>query len=202
VIRLPDYLVTCGGLLAGAQPWSIRAYAVGSGTEATVQTAWDAGVLAWWNSAAWLALMPSTTSLTYSYTSTMTGVFRQSTKTQSTHNVPGGASGAALPYQVCLIATLETAFADKGGHGRWYLPAPAVTAMATTGYVWSATAMTDIAAALTAMGTAIGSTFTFQILNRKALTLRPVVSGTASNKPAIQRRRGDKVVPTRSAWTP
>lgn len=199
---MPEYLITAGGLLSGTQPWSIRAYALGSGTEATVQTAWDAGVVAWWNSAAWLALMPSTTTLTYTYTSTMSGTYRQTTKTQSTHAIAGGASGAALPYQVALVATLNTAFADKSGHGRWYLPGPAVTAMATTGYLYSATAMTDVAAALTAMGTAIGSTFTFQLLDRAKLTVRPVTGATVSNKPAIQRRRGDKVIPTRTAWTP
>lgn len=206
---MPNYLVVAGGLLGGSFPWSIRAWALGSGTEATVQTAWDAGVLAWWNSASYLAMMPSTTTLTYTYTSTATAQFKQSTKTLTNHAIAGGFAGSALPFQTCNIATFRTALAMKAGRGRLYLPALGTSALATTGYVMSATAMTNLQTALNALGTAIGSTFTFQILHRKAtlsglgaLTLTPVTGADASNKFGIQRRRGDKFVPTRSTWTP
>ncbi len=206
---MPNYLLTAGGLLADAQPWSIRAYAVSTSTEATVQTAWDTAFQAYWNSSSWLALVPNTTYLTYTYTSTLTALFKQQTKTQTTHNIAGGATGAALPYTTCFLASFQSTRANKSGHGRWYLPAPAVTAMATTGYVWSAAAMTAAQTALNAMSTARGSTYTLQIFTRLATesgipadTLTPVATASASNKPATQRRRGDKVVPTRTTFNP
>jgi hypothetical protein len=202
---MPNYLVVAGGLLGGAFPWSIRAQALGSGTEGATQTAWDAGVLAWWNSAAYLAMMPTTNTLTYTYTSTMTANFKQSTVTRGTHNIAGGAAAAALPYQCANIMTFRTALAIRAGRGRWYLPALATTSLAATGYVLSAAALTNVQAAMNAMFTAIGSAFTVQILHRKstlsgltALSFSPVTGGDVSNKIAIQRRRGDKFVPTRA----
>lgn len=206
---MPNYLCVAGGLLGGTQPWSIRAYAVSASTESATETTWDTAITAWWNSASWLALMPSTTTLTYTYTSTMTANFKQSTKTTTTHNIAGGSASPSLSYSTCVIATLRTALASKAGRGRWYLPPPADSALATTGYVLSSAAQTALQTALNALGTALGSTVTLQILHRHAtlsglaaLSLTPVVTGDCSNKLAVQRRRGDKVVPTRLAWTP
>jgi len=206
---MANYLLVAGGTLAGGQPWSIRAYASGSGTEGATQAAWDSAFNAFWTNASWIALLPTTTAWTYSYTSTMSSNFHQTTATRNTHNVVGTSAGAPLPPQVCLVATLRTALANRAGRGRWYLPAPSATGLAATGNAYTPAAMTAVAGALNAMGTAISTSFQLQILHRNAtksglaaMSLTGVTTADASNKPAIQRRRGDKVVPARSAWTP
>ena len=206
---MPNYALTAGGLIAGSQPWSVRAYAVSASAESVVATTWDTAFQAYWNAAGVLSGMPTTTSLTFTAASTQTANFKQSTKTTTVHAIAGTSASVGLPDQVAFIATLRTALASKAGHGRWYLPAPAVSGLAATGNLWIAAWMTAAAAGLTALGTALGSGVTLQVLHRNAtksglgaLTLTPCIPQCdASNKPAVQRRRGDKVVPTRTAWT-
>jgi hypothetical protein len=178
-----------------------------SAAESAAQTTWDSGIVAMWGSAAFNAIMPAGTILTYTSTSTASAAFKQTTKTETTHNTPGTAT-AGLPFQVGEVVTWRTAQATKWGRGRWYLPTIGSTALATAGFVLSATAVADIVAAVNA-GLAIWvSSLNFQILHRKntlsgpaALTLTPIASGDVSNKLVIQRRRADKFVPTRSNLT-
>lgn len=206
---MPNYLMVAGGLIAGSQPWTIRTYAVSGSAESVVQTTWDTAFLAYWNAAGVLSGMPTTTSLTFTYTSTMTSAFKQSTKTTTTHAIAGTSAAVALPNQTCFVATLRTSLATKSGRGRWYLPAPSVSGISATGNLYIAAWMTAAAAGLTALGTALGGGVQLQVLHRKAtlsgqaaLTLTPVIGACdCSNKPAIQRRRGDKIVPTRTGWT-
>lgn len=206
---MPNYLVVASGILNGGFPWSIRSYMVSGSSEAVVETAWDTAFTAFWNNASIIAALPTTTILQQTYTSTMTSNFKQSTKTVTTHAIAGTSAGAPMPSQIALVATLRTNLASKAGHGRWYLPAPSASNLATAGGVWAATFMTAVGTALTALGTALGSTGTLQVFHRNgtksglpALSLTPViVPCDASNKPAVQRRRGDKLVPTRTAWS-
>jgi hypothetical protein len=204
---MPFYLHTAQGLLGAAFPWSISAVSSSSSSEAAAQTAWDAGVVALWTSSGLAGLIPTTTTLTETSTSTANAAFKQTTLTKNTHSTAGTGTGS-LPYQICEVVTLRTAQATKYGHGRWYLPALAPAALATAGNLLSATAQGDIVTAVNALFTAIGSTLQFQILHRRgtlhgpgALTTDAVTSGDVSNKFAIQRRRGDKLVPTRSTIT-
>lgn len=204
---MPFYLHQASGLLGGAFPWSINAVSSSSASEAAAQTAWDAGVVALWTSASLNALIPTTTTLTETSTSTASSSFKQTTLTKSTHSTAGTGTGS-LPFQLCEVVTLRTAQATKYGHGRWFLPALAPAALASAGNLLSSTAQGDIVTAVNAMFTAIGSTLQFQILHRHAtlhgpgaLTTDPITSGDVSNKFVIQRRRGDKLVPTRSAIT-
>lgn len=206
---MPNYLLTAGGVVAGSQPWSIRAYAVSASAENVVATTWNSAFSAYWNATGVLSGMPSTTSWTFSSASTMTANFKQATKTTNVVAVPGTSASVGLPDQVAFIATLRTSLASKAGHGRWYLPAPAVSGLAATGNLYIAAWMTAAAAGLTALGTALGSGVTLQVLHRNAtksglaaLSLTPCIPACdCSNKPGIQRRRGDKIVPTRTAWT-
>jgi hypothetical protein len=206
---MPYYGLVAGGIIDGVQPWSIRAYASSNNTETSVASLWDSAFLGYWNATGVLSGMPTTTSLTYTYVSTQTANFTQFTKTQTTHAIPGTSASVALPNQVCFVATLRTALASKSGHGRWYLPAPAVSGIATTGNLYLPAWMTAAAAGLTILGNTLGSTVLLQVLHRKAtksglsaLSLSNVIAGCdCSNKPGIQRRRGDKIVPTRTGWT-
>lgn len=204
---MPNYLHQAGGTLEGGFPWSIGMVSTSSDSESAAQTVWDAGVVAMWGLAAFNALMSAGSVLTYTSTSTASASFKQTTKTMTTHNTPGTAT-AGLPYQVGEVVTWRTSQATKWGRGRWYLPPIGVTALATAGFVLSSTAVSDIVTAVNAGLTQWVSALSFQILHRKAtltgpgaLTLTPIAGGDVSNKLVIQRRRGDKFVPTRSILT-
>lgn len=204
---MPNYLHQAGGNIGGAFPWSISMVSTSSASESAAQTVWDNGVVAMWGSAAFNALVPANTHLTYTSTSTANALFKQTTKTTNTHSTPGTAT-ASLPYQVAEIVSWRTAQATKWGRGRWYLPPLSPTALATAGLVLSTTAVGDIVAAVNA-GLAIWvASLNFQIVHRKATlsgpaadTLTPIDAGDVADKLVIQRRRGDKYVPVRTALT-
>jgi hypothetical protein len=204
---MPNYLHKAGGTLSGGYPWSIGMISQSSSTESAAQTTWDSGVVAMFGSSAFNALLPTGTELTYTSTSTASASFKQTTKTTTTHTSTGSAT-QGLPYQVAEIVTWRTASFTKWGRGRWYLPSIGSGALATAGYVLSATAQANIVTAVNA-GLAIWvASLNFQILHRHntlsgplALTLTPIISGDVSNKLVIQRRRADKFVPVRSALT-
>lgn len=204
---MPFYLHQASGLLNGAFPWSINSVSSSSSTESAAQTAWDAGIVAMWGSTGFNGLMPAGTTLTGTSTSTANASFKQTTKTRSTHNTAGGATQAA-PYHTAIVVTFRSAQATKYGHARWYLPGPGTTGLATSGYLLSATFMTDLVTAVNAFFTAITPTLQLVILHRKAtlhgpgaLTTDPIVAADAPNTLAVQRRRADKDVPVRSTIT-
>jgi hypothetical protein len=204
---MPNYLHKAGGTLEGGFPWSIGMVSTSSDGEAAAQTVWDNGVVAMWGNAAFNALMPAGSVLTYTSTSTASPTFKQTTKTQNTHNTPGTAT-AGLPFQAAEVVTWRTAQATKWGRGRWYLPTIGTGALATAGFVLSATAVSDIVTAVNAGLTVWVGALNFQVLHRKATldgpgadTLTPIASGDVSNKLVIQRRRADKYVPTRTTLT-
>jgi hypothetical protein len=204
---MPNFLHKAGGTLATGFPWSIGMISTSSDSEAAAQTAWDNGIVAMWTSAAFNALVPTETVLTYTSTSTANASFKQTTKTTTTHNTPGtNTTGPA--FGSSMIVTWRTASATKWGHGRWYLPAFGPSSLATGGYYLSTTATGDIVAAVNAGLVLWVGPLQFQILHKKATltgpaadTLTPIVGGDVSNKIAQQRRRGDKFVPTRTSLT-
>jgi hypothetical protein len=204
---MPFYLHSANGLLNAAFPWSFHSVSSSSATESAAQTAWDSGITALWNTAAFLALVPTTTTLTQTSTSTANASFKQTTKTLSNHSIAGTGTGS-LPFQICEIVTFRSAQATKYGHGRWYLPALAPAALATTGYVLSATAEADIVTAVNAFFAAIVPTLQLVVFHKKGtlhgpgpLTTDNVIAADTTNKFAVQRRRGDKFTATRSSIT-
>lgn len=204
---MPNYLHAAGGTLQGGFPWSISMVSTSSSAEAAAQTVWDNGVVAMWGSAAFNALVPAGTHLTYTSTSTANALFKQTTKTTTTHSTPGTAV-QSLPYQVAEVVTWRSNLSTKYGHGRWFLPPLGPGALATAGVVLSATAVGDIVAAVNAGLAVWVASLNFQILHRKATlsgpgadTLTPISSGDVADKFVIQRRRGDKYVPIRTALT-
>jgi hypothetical protein len=204
---MPNFLHKAGGTLSGGFPWSIGMISTSADSEAAAQGVWDSGVTTFWGDAAFIALMPTGTALTYTSTSTANASFKQTTKTTTTHSTAGTATQGQA-FGASMIVTWRTASATKWGRGRWYLPAFATTGLATGGFTLSATATGDIVTAINAALAIWVGPLNFQILHRKntltgptALTLTPIVAGDVSNKLAIQRRRADKFVPTRSNLT-
>lgn len=204
---MPNYLHKAGGTLSGGFPWSIGMVSTSSSAEAAAHTTWDAGVVAMWGLPALNALMPAGTRLTYTSTSTASGTFHQTTKTQTTHNTPGTAV-EGLPFQVAEVVTWRTAQATRWGRGRWYLPTIGAPALATAGFVLSTSSVSTIVAAVNAGLTVWVASLNFQILHKRAIpggpgadTLTPIASGDVADKLVIQRRRADKYVPVRTALT-
>lgn len=204
---MANYLCQAGGTLNGSSAWSFRSYATSSGAESAVQTAWNSGIAAMFASSGFAGLLPTTVELTYTYTSTMNANWKQTTKTQTNLSVVGTAT-TSMPYHVSEVVTWRTAQATKYGHGRWFLPPLAVTALATGGWSLSSTAQGDIVTAVNAAITAWGSTVNLVILHRNGtksgpgpLTTDPVIGGDVPNLLDTQRRRADKIVPSRVSLT-
>lgn len=193
----------------GSFAWSFGAISSSSSTESAAETTWAAGMVALFNNTGFNGLLPNTVTLTETSTSTASSDFKQTTKTSTTHAITGAATAAALPYQVAEVVTLRSSLATKYGHGRWFLPPLAVTAVASGGYILSSTAVADIVSAVDAAFSAFGSVLTLQVLHRKGslngaatpFSVSPIISGDVSNKFVIQKRRGDKFTVTRSAIT-
>lgn len=204
---MPNYLHVAGGVISGAFPWSIRIYSTSAATESVAQTNWNAGISAMFNSAAFFALLPVGTNVTFSYTSTMDANWKQTTKTSTTLAIDGAAT-TALPFHVSEVITFRTAKATRYGRGRWYLPALGTAALATGGGSLSATAAGDIQTAWnTGQGTWRG-TLQFVLLHRHGtksglppLSTDNIIAGDVPNGFDTQRRRADKFVPTRVALT-
>lgn len=203
------FLCKAQGLLAGSFPWSFNSVMSGTVSEASAQTAWDAAIVALWTNATLAPFLPPTTTLTETSTSTATATFTQFTQTRNTHSTAGTSTSAAIGFRTCEIVTFRSQYATKWGHARWFLPSLATNALATTGYELSSAAQTAIVDGVNAFFTALGTTLAMQVFHRKApisgyvpaLSTSPVVSGDVPNTFATQRRRADKIVPTRMSIT-
>lgn len=206
-MHMPNYLHKAGGTLSGGFPWSIGMVSTSSSNEAAAQSAWNSAISAMWGVSGWLALVPSTVELTYTSTSTADASFRQTTLTRNTLAIVGTGS-AGLPYHVAEVVTWRTANATKWGRGRWYLPPMTAASLASGGFVLAAGSVTEIVAAVNAAIASWIGTLNMQILHRKgslsgpgANTLTPITGGDVSDALVTQRRRADKLVPTRTALT-
>lgn len=202
------YLCKAGGLLNGAQPWSMRWVMFSTSTEGAVETLFDSSVLAFWQQAAFTLYIPALTTLTYTQTSTASATFKQTTVTKNTHNIAGTSTSKSLPYHVAEVWTMRTALATRYGRGRVYIPPLAINAQDTTnGYVILPAAVTALQSACQAFETALGSSVVRQVLHRHGSldgTRAPfssdaVTTTDISNLFVTQKRRGSKVVPTRTA---
>lgn len=196
---MPNYLHTAEGTLASSFAWSFTAKSVSTVAEAAAETAWSNGIAAMFSHASFNALLPTEVELTETTTSTATATWKQSTLTRTSHTIAGTAA-QSLPYQVAEVVTLRTALATKYGHGRWYVPPMAVTALDTGGFILSTAAQTALRDAVNAAFAAFAGILNLQILHRHGsidsvvapLSTSAVISGDVANKFVIQKRRADK----------
>jgi hypothetical protein len=195
-----NYLCTANFLLNDSFPASVGMKFISSDSEATVESTWHGSVKSAWNSAPFLALMPADTHFISTSTSTASASWKQTTKTTTDEDIPGG-GGASLPYHDALIVTWRTNLASKAGHGRWYWPPLTTAAIATGGYVFSATAMTDAQTAFEIMTAAWSGALTPVLLHRKTLTTDNIIKADMPDQVAVQNRRADKRVPGRTTIT-
>lgn len=203
------YLAQASGLVGGTFGWSVNSVLSSSGSEAAVATAFDTSFRAIWTQASLAPYIPTTVTITSTSVSTASAQFKQTTKTVHSSITAGTSANPALPYHTCEIITFRSAFATKWGRSRWYLPPLATNALAAGGFSILAAAQTALVNGLNAYWTSVGSSYTHVILHRKAtlhgdraaFSTDPVVASDCPNTFAQQRRRADKIVPTRSTIT-
>jgi hypothetical protein len=207
---MANFIHHAQGTIGGSFAWSFTSHSTSSATEAAAETAWHNGILAMFNATSFNAFFPSNVALTGTYTSTASAQWKQTTVTRTAASV-AGTQTQALPYQVAEVVTFRTGLATKYGRGRWYLPPMAPSSLDTNGLHLSAAAVAAIVAACNAAFTAFGATLTLVVLHRHAsldgnvaaMSVTPITGCDIGNKYAIQSRRGDKFIPTRStAGTP
>lgn len=197
---MPNYISEAHGLLNDAFPWSFSMKFTSALSEASVESAWHSSIKAVWQHATFGAFIPATNHFTGTSTSTASATWKQTTKTSTDEDVVG-AGGQALPYECAMILTWRTATANKHSHGRWYFPSLTTAALATNGWVFSSTAITDAVAAFEVMTGGWAGNLTPLLLDRKANTTQNIIRGDIPDGVYVQRRRADKRVPSRTTVT-
>jgi hypothetical protein len=203
------YLAQVAGLLNTSFPWSMNAVLSAAASEGTVSTAFDTAIRGVFTNTAFKAYIPTTVEISQTSVSTASAIFKQTTKTTVSGTTAGDAAGIALPYHTCEILTFRTSYATKWGRGRWYFPPLAIGALDTDGFSILAAAQTAFQGAMNAYFTAVGSTYQHVILHKKATagggrsayTTDTVAAADIPSTFAVQRRRADKLVPSRLSVT-
>ena len=204
------FLHKANGVQSSGGFWSFGLVTQGSISEAAAETAWGGAVSTFFGTTAIKALYTTGTVLNQTSTSTASSTFRQTTKTTTTQSVAGTNTGPMLPEFCSLVATLYSASATRYGHGRWYLPSPCALALVagTSGHVDN-TALTTITTGLSTLFGSLHTAGLSPVLVTRNATLtgaaqystRAIVRGSMPNQLMVQHRRGDKIVPSRTAFT-
>lgn len=202
------FLHKASGTAPSGQFWSFGLVTTGSITETAAQASWHARVVAFFADTNVKALYKTTTVLTLTSTSTASSTFKQTTLSSNVESTAGTATTQELPDQMAMVITTISALRTRSGHGRMFLPAPVSAALNPgSGGEIAAANMTNIGTAATTWLTGLVTDgITPVILTRKAtlggqaaFSTRNVTSAKISNILHVQRRRGDKRVPTYTA---
>lgn len=206
---MTNYRGTVNGLIGGTLPWSFRMHMAASLTEGQVSTNFSTSIGTLFTTATngLENFMSADVTVTGTLVSTLSPQMKQTTGTRASLTITGTDASASLPWQTAEVVTWRTTMLQKRGHGRIFLP-PFAEDQVTAHVIKSAT-VTSMITVFNAFFTSMtGAGISFFIYNARTLkdgtapfsTL--VVTGyDVSNKPAVQRRRVSKVVPTRSTGT-
>ena len=203
------YLAQASGLLNSSFPWSVNSLLSSNNTESSVAASFDAAFRAFFGDASLTTYIPTTVECTQTSVSTASSTFKQTTKTVTSSTTAGTSADVSLPYHTCEIVTFRTPYATKWGRGRWFLPPLAVNALAADGFTLLAAAQTALQTAMNAYFASVGASYTHQILHRKqtkgggrtADTTDQVSAVDIPSTFSVQRRRADKLVPSRLSVT-
>lgn len=194
------------GLLGGSLPWSFGLNMQSSNTEATVSSTFNGAVDTLFTTATngLENFMSADVTVTETTVATLTASMKYQTKTTASLSITGTDANASLPWNIAEVVTLRTAYAQKSGHGRMFLPPFAEDQIAS--HVIKSATMTSMKTVFDAFFTTLedGGITPF-IFNRLTLkdgtppfTIKTFTNYDLSNKPAQQRRRVSKVVPART----
>lgn len=118
----------------------------------------------------------------------------------TTETLVGTNATDPLVNQDAICVSLRTAKATKAGRGRFFLP-PFGEDQTTAGLLL-ATPQGQVSTAAQKMVQSLnGAGYTVIVFHRKTITGDAVVSVDVANVVATQRRRRDKIIPTRSSHT-
>lgn len=198
------------GLIGGSFPWSTGFLATGALSEAAASTLFAAQVALLWNTATNGLQNFMNADITTTNTRTVTldpATFKQTTGTTATVAIAGTDANASLPWDTAHVITLRSTLLRKSGHGRMYLPAFAEDQIVS--HVLKAATTAKMKIVFDAFWSAIvGGGLQPVVMNRRVLndgtaafTQHNLVTYDISDKPAQQRRRVSKVVPTRLSGT-
>lgn len=197
------------GTLGGTLPWSTGLWLSGAIVEGTLATDFDDAAQNLFDTTTdgLKNFMSADVVLTGTSVSTLNATMHQTTKTTSSDDVPGIDANASLPWNIAEVVTLRSPLATKYGHGRMFLP-PFAEDQIVAHVIKSATiaSMAIVFDAFFAALIGAGATpFIFNKRTRKdgtaPYTVTNLTSYDLSNKPAQQRRRVSKVIPTRVVGT-
>lgn len=204
------YLHKVHGALVSGQPWSTGITTSASISEAAANTAWAAAWTTLFGTAGFNALYKTSLTVTSATTSTASATFRQTTMTRANLALAGLAATGELPDFAALLITLRSTAATKYGRGRMYLPAPVAAALSggTGGHLLPASA-TAIATAMSAFFVQLVTAGLSPVLVTRRPTAggvpqystRAITTGDMPNVLAVQQRRGEKIVPSRTTIT-
>ena len=112
-------------------------------------------------------------------------------------SIDGGVTGDALPAEVALVVSLRSALANRTGRGRFYLPQPAIPAMAENGNVLPAAQNALVAALANAWGDANAAGENPVIYSRTARATRQITSFDVGDLFDMQKRRQNSLTQQR-----
>lgn len=111
-------------------------------------------------------------------------------------SVAGSLVANSSPIDTALVVSLRTGSPSRSGRGRMYIPCHDVVGPTAGTFVGTGSA--DYSAAVKALANAIagGSTYAVAVVSRTLSEYNLVTKGIADNKPDVQRRRENRIVPT------
>jgi hypothetical protein len=204
---MPIYRLTAKGHLPQGEQFVFTLHAQNAGgTLAGAGSAWHTAIGLLWNGVATPAdsikqCVPTTIGIDASVVDQLNALTGKNDAQLVTSEALVGTNAAdPLVNQDSVVVSLRTAKATKAGRGRFYLP-PFGEDQTTAGLLL-ATPQGQVSTAAQKMVQSLnGAGYIVGVFHRKTNTIDAVVSVDVSNVVGTQRRRRDKIVPTRSSHT-
>jgi len=205
-----NFRCTINGLIGGSFPWSNRIHVSGATAESTLATDFAAAVTALYTTATngLENFMSADVTLTGVLVCTLNATMHQTTGTEAALSITGTDANASLPWDTAEVITWRSAQRTKYGHGRWYLPPFAEDQIVS--HVVKPATTAKMKLVLDPFFESFGSAGVVPFLyNERArkdgtppYTITNIINYDISDKPARQRRRVSKIVPTRVVGAP
>jgi len=207
---MTNFRCTIQGLIGGDFEWTNRIHVSGATAESTLATDFADAVTALYTTATngLQNFMSSDVTVTGVLVCTLNSTMHQTTGTPVSLDIAGTDENASLPWDTAEIITWRTAQRTKWGHGRWFLPPFAEDQIASHVIKSATTAkMKDVFDTFfESFGSAGVSAFLYNDKTRKdgtpPYTMTDIINYDISDKPARQRRRVSKIIPTRVVGSP
>jgi hypothetical protein len=207
---MTDFRCTVHGLIGGNFEWSNRICVSGATAESTLATDFATAVTALYTTATngLENFMSSDVTVTGILVTTLNATMHQTTGTRAGLSIAGTDSNPSLPWDTAEVVTWRSAQLTHWGHGRWYLPPFAEDQIAA--HVIKAATTAKMKLVLDPFFESFGSAgvvpFIYNQRPRKdgtaAFTKTNLINYDISDKPARQRRRVSKIIPTRVVGAP